>query len=141
MMKTLYESKITRIQYDQERKLIFFYLLGVIDHENYKIMWNTLLEKVIEVGVQKMVVDQSQMDRSSMESKAWLVTQWLPRARKRIGEEVRIAVVSSKNLFTKIGGEYIANAARKMTSFDIKFTSNTEEAISWLMDERDSSRH
>ncbi len=102
-------------------------------------MWNTLLEKIVEVGAKKMVADQSQMERSSMESKAWLVTNWLPRMRKRVGDHVKVAVVSSKNLFTKIGGEYIANAARKMTSFDVKFTSNSEEAVNWLMDDRNAA--
>ncbi len=131
-METLFQTEFTKIEYDANHQILIIHLIGAIKHEDYKFMWNKLLEKTLERNARKLIANQATMERSGMESKAWLVAKWFPKAHKRIGSDCAIAIVASKNLFTKIGGEYIANAVKNMSNFDIRFVPSVEAGVDWL---------
>lgn len=131
-MEVLFEADYTRIELDSENKTIVLRLLGSIKHEDYKAMWNRLLEELVKHGIKQMIADQTQMKHSSMESKAWLVTKWFPKAHREIGNHARVALIASRNMFNKIGGEYIAKAVSSMSNFQIHFVGDMAEAKEWL---------
>lgn len=131
-MEILFEASYTRIEYDAEKGIIILRLLGEIQHEDYKHMWDTLLQEVTSRNLNKLLADQTGLEKSSMESKAWLVSKWFPKAKKSLGNDMKVALVSSKSLFTRIGGEYIVNAVKSMSKFDIRLFRNAEAAMEWL---------
>ncbi|NJL14113.1 MAG: STAS/SEC14 domain-containing protein [Microscillaceae bacterium] len=132
MNEILFEASYTRIELDAENRVIILRLIGVINHEDYKNMWNTFIDKVQEYDIQKMIADQTALERSGMESKAWLVAKWFPKVRKILGNDIKIALVTSRSLFTRIGGEYIVNAVRSMSKFDIRMYNTFDAALEWL---------
>ncbi len=131
-MEILFETDYTRIEYDSENEIVILCLIGNIAHEDYKTMWNTTFEKVQEKQAIKLIADQTLLEKSSMESKAWLVAKWFPKTKKELRDDMKVAMVTSKSLFTRIGGEYIVNAVRSMSKFDIKIFKNIEAAYEWI---------
>ncbi len=131
-MEILFETNYTRIEHHPESEVIILRLIGNISHEDYKNMWETLLEKVLELKVNKLLADQTDLEKSGMESKAWLVAKWFPKAKKSLSDDMKVALVTSKSLFTRIGGEYIVNAVRSMSKFDIRLFRSVEAGMEWL---------
>ncbi len=131
-MEILFETDYTRIEYDSEHQIVILRLIGTISHEDYKTMWNTTFEKVQERQVIKLIADQTQLEKSSMESKAWLVAKWFPKTKKELSDDMKVALITSRSLFTRIGGEYIVNAVRSMSKFDIRIFKTIEAAYEWI---------
>lgn len=131
-MEILFETDYTKIEYDSENDVMILKLIGNIKHDDYKNMWNTLLEKVLEKDTRRIIADQTSMERSSMESKAWLVTRLFPKIVKQMGKEAKVVMVASKSIFTRVGGEYLIGVMKTMSNFDIKIAKSTEEAYSKL---------
>lgn len=132
-MELLYEQDFGRISYEAENNLIYLELIGDINKEDYKTIFNTTADLGLERGIKRLLVNQATMQKSSMESKAWLVTNWVPRVRKLFNDDMRAAVILSNSLFTKIGGEYIAAAVRKLSKFNLRTFTNADEARTWVM--------
>jgi hypothetical protein len=134
-MDVLFEKPFTKIAYDADNGIMYMELIGVIKHDDYKEMFNTLMEKGLQKNIKKLLVNQATMEKSGMDSKAWLITNWLPRAKKNFGEDVKIALILSKNLFTKIGGEYVVGAVRLISKFEVRTFTAVEDGRIWLLTE------
>ncbi len=132
-MELLYEKDFGRISYEIENELIYLELIGDISKENYKEIFNTTAELGVERGIKRLLVNQATMQKSSMESKAWLVTNWVPRVRKIFNDDMRASIILSNSLFTKIGGEYIAAAVRKLSKFNLRTFVNADDARAWVL--------
>ena len=132
-MEILYEQPFGRISFDEATELIYLELLGDINKEDYKTIFNTTGDLGVKYNIRRLLVNQATMQKSSMESKAWLVTNWLPRMRKVFHDKMRVSIILSNNLFTKIGGEYIAAAVRKISGFNLRTFTNEDEARAWVM--------
>jgi hypothetical protein len=131
----LYQHDYALITLEPENKLLYLELIGEIGKDEYKDTFNTLSDKGVEIGIKRLMVNQATLTKSSMESKAWLITNWFPRMRKIFNDDVKIALILSPNLFTKIGGEYIIGAVRKLSKFDIKTFEDKDSAYKWLMND------
>ncbi len=131
----IYESDFSKMYLEKYLDLMYVELLGVIDNENYKATFNMMSEKALENGVRRLLVNQSTMQKSSMEAKAWLVTKWLPSARQTFGDRMRAGIVLSKSIFIKIGGEYIISAVRMVSKFDVRSFGDVETARTWLLND------
>jgi hypothetical protein len=134
-MEVLYEQPFGRICYDVSCDLIYLELLGEISKEDYKTIFNVTGDLGVKHNISRLLVNQATMQKSSMESKAWLVTNWLPRMRKVFQDNMRVSIILSSNLFTKIGGEYIAAAVRKISGFNLRTFTDADEARTWVMGE------
>jgi hypothetical protein len=134
-MELLYEQPFGRISYDAENDLIYLELIGDINKEDYRTIFNTTADLGAERKIKRLFANQSTMQKSSMESKAWLVTNWVPRVRKIFNDDMKAAILLSNNLFTKIGGEYIAAAVRKISGFNLRTFTNPDEARNWLLND------
>ncbi|TAD90235.1 MAG: hypothetical protein EAY75_04600 [Bacteroidetes bacterium] len=132
-MEILYEQPFGRISYEASADLIYLELLGEISKEDYKTVFNATGDLALQHNASRLLVNQATMQKSSMESKAWLVTNWLPRMRKVFQDNMRVSIILSNNLFTKIGGEYIAAAVRKISGFNLRTFIDAEEARTWVM--------
>lgn len=134
-MDVLFNSDYAIISYNKAEGIMYMELRGVIEGEDYRRAFNTLRDIVLEMKVKKVLINQATMKKSSMESKAWLVANWLPNSSKILDFKIRVSLILSKNLFTKIGGEFVVGAARKIIKFDIKTFSDYDEAKKWLNQE------
>ena len=132
-VELLFDEPYARITYEAAHDMICLELKGVIGGDDYRKTFNTLMDKGLEKNINKLYVNQATMDRSTMEAKAWLVTNWLPRVKKAFGDDVKVALILSKNLFTKIGGEFIVNTVKAISKFDIKTFSSTDDAREWII--------
>jgi|GEM_PF-2166725 len=133
-MELLYEKDFGRISYEIEQDLIYLELIGDINKEDYKELFNMTAELGVERNIKRLLVNQVTMQKSTMESKAWLVTNWVPRVRKLFHDDMRAAIILSNSLFTKIGGEYIAAAVRKLSKFNLRTFTNSDDARSWVLE-------
>lgn len=135
-MELLFEKEFAKLFYEEADRLMYLELIGVIGSQEYRETFTTLLQKAIEKNINKLLVNQATMEKSSMESKAWLIASWMPKVKKQFGDDIRVALLLSKNLFTKIGGEYIVGVVRTLGRFDIKAFGNMEEARNWVMEKK-----
>lgn len=131
-MEIIYNKPFAEISYDATQDLLYLQLKGVIEVEDYRETFNKVLEIGVEKNMKYLLANQATLQKSTMEAKAWLIATWLPQVKKRFHQDVRVAIILSQNLFTKIGGEFVAGAARKLSRFDIKTFSTEEDARGWL---------
>lgn len=134
-METLFNKAFAEVTFDAAKALLYLELKGVVEGENYREAFNKGLEFAIAKNIRYLLINQATLQKSTMESKAWLITSWLPQVKKSIHQDIKVAVILSQNLFTKIGGEFVINATRKLSKFDIKTFSSKEEAEKWLFKE------
>ncbi|MDX2303322.1 MAG: hypothetical protein NW226_11000 [Microscillaceae bacterium] len=133
MMEIVYDKEYAEISYDASQNMLFLQLKGVIEGNQYRDTFHKVLEIGREKDIKYLLVNQATMQKSSMESKAWLIASWLPLVKKTFKEDIRVAIILSKNLFTKIGGEFVVSAVRKLSRFEVKTFSTAEEAQTWLL--------
>ena len=134
-MESLYDEAFAEISFDAAKALLYLQLKGVVEVENYREIFNKVLEFGNEKNIKCLLINQATLHKSTMESKAWLIASWLPTVKKTFQTDLKVAVILSKNLFTKIGGEFAANAARKLSKFDIKTFSTQAAAEEWLFED------
>ena len=134
-MELIFDKEYATIHYEQENNLMYLELIGNIATEQYKETFNTLTDMGADAKIKYLLVNQATMKNSSMEAKAWLITTWLPRTRKIFNDEVKTAILVSKNIFTKLGAEYVVAAVRKFTNFDMRTFVDQETARKWLFED------
>ncbi|WP_026999841.1 hypothetical protein [Eisenibacter elegans] len=136
-MEKLQTLPNAEILFDQEAEVMYLMLSGTIELEEYKHIFEVFLQEGIKLGSKRFVIQQGDMVKSSMAARAWLVAKWLPKVQKSI-PECRAGVVLAKSLFTRIGGEYLVGAARKLTNFNVRTFGSLEDAQQWVvMDNED----
>lgn len=132
-METILNESYGSVRLDAENKIAYVYFMGKIATDDYKKIWNALLSIAVEKGLRKAFIDQSKIEKASIESRAWVVAKWFPKAKKNLpADNINIAVLSSTSFFAKIGGEYIASAVKNMSKFNIKFFPTEADATKWL---------
>ncbi len=132
-MELLMENDYIRIFHISDDEMIYVELLGSIPHEDYKTCFMAMIDKGVEKNIKRLLVNQSTMEKSGIDSKAWLITTWLPKAHKTFGDNMKVAILLSKNLFTKIGGEYVIKMVRALTKMNINSFTNMDEAKKWVL--------
>lgn len=131
-METIMNESYGKVRLDATEGIVYVYFLGKIATDDYKKVWNNLYQVALEKNIQKVFIDQSKIEKASMEARAWVVAKWFPKAKKNLPDNVFIGVLSSTSFFAKIGGEYIAKAVSNMSKFTIKFCPTEEEGTKWL---------
>lgn len=132
-MELLLENQYIKIFHLPDDEMIYVELLGSIPHEDYKVCFMAMIDKGVEKGIKRLLVNQATMEKSGIDSKAWLITTWLPKAYKTFGDNIKVAIFLSKNLFTKIGGEYVIKMVRALTKMNINSFTDMDEAKKWLL--------
>ncbi len=132
-MEVILNETYGSVRLDAQNKIVYVYFVGRIANDEYKNIWNALLSIAKDKGIVKVFIDQSKIEKVSIESRAWVVAKWFPKAKKNLpADNIHIAVLSSTSFFAKIGGEYIATAVKNMSKFSIKFFPSEAEGTKWL---------
>lgn len=132
LMETILDEFYGKVRLDTEKKIAYLYFIGKVNIDDYKKIWNTLLSIATEKELYKVFVDQSKIEKASIEARAWVVAKWFPKAKKILPDQVYIGVLSSTSFFAKIGGEYIATAVKNTSKFKVRFFLSEEEGTKWL---------
>lgn len=131
--EVLYNTDFAQITYHPDTDILRLNLIGNIMKEDYQTAWNVLLDWYLEKQPKKMLFDQRPMTKASLESRAWFIVKWLPKFKKKVNQKIRVAVVFSKSIAIKIGGQFLVDAAtRDVPNLEIKTFQNEEDALSWL---------
>jgi len=131
-MEAILNESYGKVRLDTKEGIVYVYFLGKLTTDDYKSVWNALFQVALEKNVRKVFIDQSKIEKASMEARAWVVAKWFPRAKKNLPDNIYIGVLSSSSFFAKIGGEYIANAVSNMSKFTIKFFPSEDDGTQWL---------
>jgi hypothetical protein len=130
-MNKLFNEAFGEILHEPDGNFLVMNWRGSVDEENYKRFWNTLFDLIIEKNSNKLIIDQRSIGNVSMQSRAWFLIKWIPKA-KRYRPEFTCAVIASKHIFHSTGVHYLINGAKKLTNYDIVLFQSTEEASAYL---------
>ena len=120
------------VAYDTEHNLLFLSFQGNIEKENYKKLWDGLFEEIVARKCRKVIIDQTQIGKVSMEARAWLVIKWIPKLQREIDSEAKVAVITARSITNKLGAQYLMGAVKKMSLLNIKAVNSLGEAQDWL---------
>lgn len=89
---------------------------------------------VLSKDAKAIIIDQTKSKGGSMESRAWLIVNWLPELKKSLGEKkILVAGVSEAKFgFKKFITQYLEQTIKKLTPFPIEIFENFEEATQWI---------
>jgi len=102
---------------------------GNIEDDDYKEIWETGVEKAIELNIERFVFDQMNIGKVSFKARGWVILKMLPTIKKELGKGLKIGVLSSKDLVNKSGVKYMVGMFKKMASLDVTFFTDIETAI------------
>lgn len=132
----LFVKTYCKIQHFKEANIIYMELIGDFNVEQYKKMYNTLLEFVIQKESKGIVVDQRRSNGSDMEMRNWLLMSYLPRFKKSIhsfNSKFKITGVSTDRTgFKKYITEFMLDNVRLITGLELRMFESIDEAVSWI---------
>ena len=132
-MESILLKKYAEILHDEEKQIFHLIFKDDISDTDYKDVWEILLKSALENNSRKMIIDQRNIGKVNMSARAWLLTNWIPRAKKKLGNEFTAAILSSSYVIHKAGIRYLVSGIQKLTSFNIKFVESEHEGESWLL--------
>ncbi|WP_038031651.1 SpoIIAA family protein [Thermonema rossianum] len=131
----LLNNEVARIEYLPQDSFLKLTLIGNLDKDDYQSTWNFLLDCIMDKQPKKILVDQRPMTKASIESRAWLLVKWVPKFKNKVVHPTKVAVLFSKSLAVKIGGEFLVNAASKeVESAQLRVFQDENEALRWLQE-------
>lgn len=130
----LYKNEAAVISYFPDLNALYLSFVGKIGNVEYKDTFNELLAYIIEKNVDIVITDQTQSKGGSMDSRAWLVVNWLPELKKVIGEKpfTIVGISEAKIGLKKFISQYLEQTFKKLTPFPVEVFENFDEAITWI---------
>ena len=110
-------------------KILFVKFEGNITDDDYKEIWETGVEKAIELNIEHFIFDQSKIGQVSFKARGWVILKMLPRIKKELSKGLKIGVVSSKDLVNKSGVKYLVGMFEKMASLNVNFYADFDTAV------------
>lgn len=131
--EVLYNADYAQVIYHPDTDILRLNLIGNIMKEDYQTAWNVLLDFYLERQPKKVLIDQRPMNKASLESRAWFVVKWLPKFKRKVDQKIRVAVLFSKSIAMKIGGQFLVDSATKdVPNLEIKTFQSEDDALLWL---------
>lgn len=132
----LFVKNYCKIQHFKEANIIYMELIGDFNVDQYKKMYNTLLEFVIQNESKGIVVDQRRSNGSDMEMRNWLIMSYLPKFKKNVvafNSDFKIAGISTDRVgFKKYIIEFMLDNVRLITGLEFRMFESIGEAVSWI---------
>ena len=110
-------------------KILFVKFEGNISDDDYKEIWETGVDKAVELGLEHFIFDQSQIGQVSFKARGWVILKMLPRIKKELPKGLKIGVVSSKDLVNKSGVKYLVGMFEKMAGLNVNFFPDYDTAV------------
>lgn len=132
--ENIYNNPSSNIYYLPDIEAIYLEFIGKIANTDFKDSYNTLMKFVLSKDAKAIIIDQTKSQGGSMESRAWLIVNWLPELKKSLGEKkILVAGVSEAKFgFKKFISQYLEQTVKKLTPFPIEIFDSLEEAAKWI---------
>jgi hypothetical protein len=131
-MEILLQKSYAVVNYNANKNLMCLHLIRNVNFNDYKKALNQLIEILEEQNTPHIIIDQRYVEGIDIQERAWLVTDWFDRFKRVAPDFLKMGIITSKNLYSKMGGEYIVNAFKSQSNFDIKFLTSMDEALVWF---------
>lgn len=132
MNKVIKTEAYCNIEYDKNGHIIYMQFIGNMKEAEYKDIWRTSVQSAFELGIEKIVIDQSEIGDVPFLARAWVITSLYKRIKRELSPDLAVSVLSSSNSVHKSGMQYLVKAFRKISGFAIDFHPTYDEATSWL---------
>ncbi|WP_020532069.1 hypothetical protein [Flexithrix dorotheae] len=120
------------ISRETTHNIIIMEFIGDIGDEVYKEIWHTSAHFAMEYETKKFIIDQSKIGKVNFKSRSWAVLSFFPSLKKILGSNIAGSVITSKQLIHKSGVQYLIQAFRKFTGYQVNTCADYNEAINWL---------
>ncbi|MBX2843603.1 MAG: hypothetical protein KTR26_17670 [Flammeovirgaceae bacterium] len=131
-LNTLKSNPNYKISRERKSNIIIMEFIGDISDEIYKEIWITSANLANEYHANKFILDQTGIGKVNFKSRSWAVLIFFPSLKKRLGTNVAGAVITSKQLIHKSGVQYLMQAFKKFTGYQVNISPSYQEAIEWL---------
>ncbi|KOY87586.1 hypothetical protein AD998_16885 [bacterium 336/3] len=132
--ENIYNNASSNISYLTDIETIYLEFIGKIDNTDFKDSYNVLMGFILSKDAKAIIIDQTKSKGGSMESRAWLIVNWLPELKKSLGEKkILVAGVSEAKFgFKKFITQYLEQTIKKLTPFPIEVFENLQDAVNWI---------
>ena len=110
--------------------ILYINFQGNIDDDDYKEIWETGVDKAVELDIKKFIFDQSNIGQVSFKARGWVILKMLPRIKKEFDSDLKVGIVSAKDLVNKSGVKYLVGMFKKMAGIDVEFYNDIDSAVS-----------
>ena len=123
----VFESETNRLKVIPEQEYYFLHSDGAVNTEQFKGVFNALLEQMNQHPYRKLFIDIQQMKSTTLAARTWLLVNWIPKFYSQYDGIFDVAVINTKNFFEAITIELLAKAVMAL-GFDIRVTFHKKEA-------------
>ncbi len=132
MDKSIKSETYCEINYEKNGHILYMKFIGDMKDSEYKDIWRTSVQNAFELGIEKIIIDQSEIGDVPFLARAWVITSLYKRIKRELSPDLAVSVLSSSNSVHKSGMQYLVKAFRKISGFAIDFHPTYEEATTWL---------
>ena len=121
-----------QIEYDASGHLLYIKFIGDMKESEYKDIWRSGVQKAFELGIEKFIIDQSEIGSVPFLARAWVITSLYGKIKRELSPDLAVSVLSSSDKSHKSGMQYLVKGFRKLSGFEIDFHPTYQDAASWL---------
>lgn len=123
----VFETETNRLKVIPEQEYYFLHSDGAVNTEQFKGVFNALLEQMNQNPYRKLFIDIQQMKSTTLAARTWLLVNWIPKFYSQYDGIFDVAIINTKNFLEAITIELLAKAVMAL-GFDIRVTFHKKEA-------------
>lgn len=124
----VFETEVNRLKVIPEKEYYLLHSDGAVNTDQFKGVFNALLEQMSQHPYRKLFIDIQQMKSTTLAARTWLLVNWIPKFYSQYDGIFYVSIINTKNFLEAITIELLAKAVMAL-GFDIRVTFHkTEEA-------------
>lgn len=131
-MRELKTEEYCRIEFDPENHILNVIFIGDMKDSEYKDIWRTSVQHAFDLGIEKIIIDQSEVGNVPFMARAWVITGMYSKIKRDLSPDLVVAVISSSNAGHRSGMQYLVKGFQKISGYKIGFYNSLGEAVEWL---------
>jgi len=135
-MEIYFDHQGVKLMLDRERKVVRLKWKGKVPLEIYQEALLACKSLMVQEGIQKILVDQREIEILSEKAQKWLYREWFPELIQTIGSNIKMAIIPSPITFRDISSKSIAKRlADKYHDMKIEYYQTEKRAFEFLKDQ------
>lgn len=130
--KEIASDKHFFVGFDSKNHILLMKFIGAMKDDEYKQIWQLAFDQCFEKGIEKLLIDQTEIGNVSFSARAWVMVKLYPKIKRELSPDMVAGIISSTNVVHRTGLQYLVKAFQKMSGYKIDFHENYEEATTWL---------
>ena len=137
LTKEVKTERYCKISFNSTDHIIIMKFIGDMSDKEYKDIWRTSVDYAFELGIEKIIIDQSQIGTVPFMARAWVITGMYGKIKRELSPDLVISVISSANSGHRSGMQYLVKGFQKISGYLIEFHNTHKDATKWLNSLRD----